>query len=1226
MGKFFIGLYQFITRHRPLSGIGLLLVVLGLVMVASKIEFEEDISKLIPIHSENQDLEKVLKTVNFTDKIMVNIQQGPQGSLVDMTSYATQFLDSLDTSSKEFIKNIQGKVQDEDIEKTLDFVYENLPLFLDTGDYSKIRQKLSKDSITHITKENYKTLISPSGIVAKKIIIQDPLGLSFMALKKLQQLGVGDGFKLVDGFLVSKDEQNIILFLTPRYPSNETAKNEVFVDNIYRVQNRLNQCYDQKVMGESFGATLIAVANAQQIKKDIQFTAGIAMTVLLILLVLFYKKLTIPIILFLPTLFGCLVAISFLYLLRTRISAISLGIGSVLIGVTLDYALHILTHIRNGNPISNLYKEVAPSILMSALTTAAAFLCLLFVNSQALQDLGIFAAVSVLGASIFALLVIPQIYRTTVDQEKKHTVLDRLASYDFGRSRWAIGLVALLLITSVFTHNRVIFNKDIAKLNFVPRHLEEAMERLDALTDIGSKSVYLASYGTDIQKVLQANDSLYQKLIGLQKEQKILGFSSAGALVKSDKLQQSKIKAWENFWDSQTLKSVQENLIESGVQLGFKPTTFNKFYALLNADFKPLRLDHYNVVNTFTIDDYIATQDNFTTVTTLVKVDPLHLQEIKDTFKNSSHSLLIDRQGMNEAFLGTLKDDFNRLIGYSILAVLVILLLFFRSISLTLVTSVPIILTWLLTIGIMGVLHIEFNIFNIIISTFVFGMGVDYCIFVTAGLLAEYRTGEPVLSTHKTSIILSVITTILGVGVLIFAKHPALYSISLVSLIGILSAAFVAFTIQPMLFLLLIGSKDKRPISIRYLVHSVLSFLYFGLGGILFSLYGAIALKISQDNRNKKQVVFHKMASKLMKSVLYSNPFVEKRVVNEPKEDFKKPAMIIANHTSFLDSLVIRMLNPNTIFLVNKWVYNSPIFGSAAQLAGDYPVYEGLEDSEEYLNKRVKQGFSLMAFPEGKRSQTHKIKRFHKGAFHLAEQMKLDVLPVLIHGNSEVLPRGSFIIKDGSISVKILDRIAFEDKSFGTDSRERTRNIGTHMRNEFLKFRREIEHETYFHKLVLEDFRYKGDEIYKEVRKDLKTNKAAYKKMIDIIGQDDKVLHLSKNKGQLDFLLALDSIDRKIIRYISNPNFKSIFANSFITQNYQNIQLADSNEDLMLQNGNVLICDSESLDLNVWETKIRHEIGILIILNGLSEVEFQNLNSFGFRTNFQNDSFIILKK
>ena len=214
-------------------------------------------------------------------------------------------------------------------------------------------------------------------------------------------------------------------------------------------------------------------------------------------------------------------------------------------------------------------------------------------------------------------------------------------------------------------------------------------------------------------------------------------------------------------------------------------------------------------------------------------------------------------------FLGNLKNDFNSLIGYSLIVVLIVLLLFYKSISLTLVTSIPICITWLLTIGLMGLFNLEFNIFNIIISTFIFGLGIDYSIFITNGLLHQHRTGENVLSTHKTSILLSVITTILGIGVLIFAKHPALYSISLVCIIGILSAVFVAFTIQPLLFKLFIGTHSKRPISLRLLIHSILSFTYFGLGGFLLSVFSVTLMKVIPISKKIKMKWFHKMISKI---------------------------------------------------------------------------------------------------------------------------------------------------------------------------------------------------------------------------------------------------------------------------------------------------------------------------------------------------------------------------
>jgi uncharacterized protein len=1221
MHNFYFNTYQYF-KSKKWFGLGILVVLLaGLLFVASKIQFEEDINKLIPINKDNAEFQKVLKNVNFTDKIIVNITKEDDASVDDLTNYASQFIDSINASSSQYIKKIQGQVQTEDLQETADFIYKNLPLFLDKNDYKTLADKIDKDSIDATTLKNYKTLISPSGLIAKDFILKDPLGLSFIALKKLQELSFGDDFTLQNGFLVSKDHKHILLFITPALEANETSENTLFVKNLYDVNAKLNASFKGSVSSEYFGGTLIAVANANQIKSDIQLTISIALTILLLIFIVFYRKLTVPIILFVPTIFGGLIAIAILFLIREKISAISLGIGSILLGVTLDYSLHILTHIRSNNNVKDLYKEIAKPILMSSSTTALAFLCLLFINSQALQDLGIFAAISVMGASFFALLFIPQVYNEQSKKVQKKTVLDKVASYNIHKNKWVVIVLFVFFIGSLFTYNNVIFNKDLSQMNYLPNDLKTAELRLDKLINSTSKSIYIAAYGNSEESTLEVNDRILEKLEKLKAENKLINYSSIGTFVHSKKQQSQQIEQWNSFWDTNTIQNTKQNIIESGTALGFKPTTFNAFYALLNTTFKPIEIEDYKKINTFSVDDYIATKDNYTTITTLVKVEDGDV--VIDTFSNQVQTLVIDRKQMNETFLGNLKTDFNSLIGYSLVVVIILLLLFYKSLSLTLVTGIPICLTWLLTVGIMGLFHLEFNIFNIIISTFIFGLGIDYSIFITNGLLHEYATGEKSLATHKTSILLSVITTILGVGVLIFAKHPALYSISVVCLIGILSAVIIAFTIQPLLFKLFIGSKTKRPISLRLLIHSILSFTYFGSGGLFISLISATLLKIIPVSKKVKMRWFHKVVSIFMKSVLYSNPWLKKKVINISNETFNKPAIIIANHTSFLDILAVGMLHPKIIFLVNDWVYNSPVFGKAVRAAGFYPVSSGIEKGVSHLQEKVNQGYTLMVFPEGTRSTTNKMKRFHKGAFYLAEQLNLDIIPILIHGNAEINPKGSALIRNGNLTVKIMNRITVEDKSYGETYKQRTKSISAHFKHEFMEFRKEVESDTYFRDNLLDDYRFKGDDLYQDVKKDFNTYKAIYNTILWAIDAKAEIIHLSKDYGQLDFLLALNSIDRKIISYIEDSSVRVILKNSFITNKHHKINFEDSLESTLQSTGDTLILNIDHLSEAQISNILNNTINLVILVKESRNLYSEMIAEFGFKSIQENENLAI---
>lgn len=1222
MGDFFFSIYGWIAKKRWLALAGLLILLLGLGKTVSHIRFDDDISSLIPVNEETQRVQELLKSITFTDKIVVNIRKKENGTTEDLVRYATAFLDSVQKRQGKYIKRIQGKIEDDALQNTLDLVYNNLPLFLEAEDYQTIRRKLDKDSIAAITKSNYRTLISPTGIVAKKTIVKDPLGISFIGLKKLQKLGFGEGFKIKNGFLLDKDEQNILLFITPKFGSNETNKNLPFSEALYAIQAHLNQKYAGTVEGEYFGAALSAVSNAKQIKSDIQFTVSIAMTLLILLLMVFYRKVALPLILFAPAFFGGLLALAVLCLLRAKISAISLGIGSVLIGVTLDYGLHILTHLREGNPIKSVYHEVAPAVLMSSLTTASAFLCLLFLDSQALQDLGIFAAVSVAGASVFALLFIPLAYRPKKAILAKPTVLDRLAAYEFHRSKWAISGLAVIFIISIFTYKRVLFNKDIAKLNYETQALIDARQRLEKLTDMGSKSIYLATFGENVQEVLLQNDSIYKKLERLEKNGQVLSFGSIGTLVKSDRLQEKEIEAWKRFWSPERVSSLKENLIESGRELGFKENTFGQFYALLGKDFSPLGVDDLKDVKALSIDDYLVNDGNGITITSLVKVIDSAMPEVRARFESMPNTLLIDRQQVNESFLGNLRDDFDELLGYSLIAVLLILYLFYRSFVLTLITAVPIFLTWFFTVGIMGLLHLEFNIFNIIICSFIFGLGVDYSIFITNGLLTEYRFGEKALATHKTSIILSVITTIAGVGVLIFAKHPVLYTISSVSLIGILCAALTAFIVQPLLFRLFIGGRDKRPIKPRILLHSLFSFAYFDLGGLVLSVYAWFYLKLNPQGHLKPQYRLHKITSLFMKSVLYTNPFTTKKIINPKQEKFEKPALLIANHTSFLDILIMGMLHPKMIYLVKDHVYNSKTIGSAARLSGAYPVSGGIENGEAYLRQKLEQGFSIIAFPEGSRSTSNKVGRFHKGAFYLAQRFDLDILPVMIHGGSEVSPKGSFIIRDGGLRAKFLDRIAPNDKRFGETYSQRAKQFGTYFRSEFRKFRKEMEPVGYWHQTLLENFRYKGTPVYQRVRDDLKRRGADYHQLAHTLGEKDRIAYMAGNNVHLPLLLALDSIDRKIFAFISDSESRAILSNHYLTHHYSKITVFDTAGKALSMAPEVLITASKAIELKAISPEKLSEITILIVANEGKPIS----PPLGFTVMLQNDTFIMFKR
>ena len=151
-------------------------------------------------------------------------------------------------------------------------------------------------------------------------------------------------------------------------------------------------------------------------------------------------------------------------------------------------------------------------------------------------------------------------------------------------------------------------------------------------------------------------------------------------------------------------------------------------------------------------------------------------------------------------------------------------------IELAIINFLPMLISWLWILGIMGLFGIKFNVINIIISTFIFGLGDDYSIFIMDGLLNEYKFGKKTLDSFKSSILLSALITIIGIGVMIFAKHPALQSIALIAIIGMACVVFISFIVQPLLFNWLVLNRKYRglqPYTAKYLLitnHKSISF------------------------------------------------------------------------------------------------------------------------------------------------------------------------------------------------------------------------------------------------------------------------------------------------------------------------------------------------------------------------------------------------------------------
>jgi len=145
--------------------------------------------------------------------------------------------------------------------------------------------------------------------------------------------------------------------------------------------------------------------------------------------------------------------------------------------------------------------------------------------------------------------------------------------------------------------------------------------------------------------------------------------------------------------------------------------------------------------------------------------------------------------------------------------------------------------------------------------------------------------------------------------------------------------------------------------------------------------------------------------------------------------------VVIANHQSTLDILLINCLRYRFRWISKIEIMKVPVLGWYLGMAGYITVNRGNDESKaEMLEKSfhsLKEGISVMLFPEGTRSADGEIGFFKRGAFQLALQAGVPILPVIIDGTADILPKHGLIFRSGyRVRIKVLDPVL--TASFGT--------------------------------------------------------------------------------------------------------------------------------------------------------------------------------------------------
>ena len=786
----FVKSYRFFSVHKTLMYILMIGSALLFGALGVRLRFEENIATLLPKTENSSKSGIAFSSIKVKDKAFVLIQ-AREGNTVSPDTLAGAMDRFMETLSREdrrgLLANSLYRFDGDDLMNLIWFAVGNLPSYLPEEAYPKLDSLLCEESIDKIAAGEWDSPLSSVG-----------------------------GMTLIGGHIFSPDSTLCLAFLTPSFDALDSQSGGWF-NGLLSSAGKAVEKEHPELEVLFHGNVITGCHNAGQIKKDLLYTVGISLLIICFVIGLCFKTKRTLLHLLLPILYGVLAAMAGMYLVKGSLSIIALGIAALVLGVAMSYCLHILTHHKYVSDIERLLQEQAKPVCLGCLTTVGAFAGLLLTSSELLSDFGIFASLALLGTTFFALVFLPHFLSGSSDakNEKAFELVNKINSYPLDRNVPVVVLFLIVAVVSICFSPKVGFDNDLNNIGYLDPATVRSERVYNEKVNGGWSAMYYAVAGSDLDSAILSSRMVSAELAALKEEGLVVSYSSADLLLVPSSEQEENIARWKSYWTSSRLRKAERLLLKEDAKYAWSdsagmdiPGTFS---AMARADYVPSSiLDEQALPEAF-LCNYVEVSDTGYLILSSALMDKADLKAVNDRVNAVPGAVILDPFYYTGDMVEIVRSDFNVVQMVSAIFVFLVLLANFKSLLLALIAFLPMLLSWFMVQGMMYLLGLQFNLINIMISTFVFGIGVDYSIFVMDGLLSKYRTGAyRLLTCHKAAILFSAFALMVVTVSLLFAVHPAIHSIGVCTLLGMSSVILITYALQPLLFRLLMQSARLR--------------------------------------------------------------------------------------------------------------------------------------------------------------------------------------------------------------------------------------------------------------------------------------------------------------------------------------------------------------------------------------------------------------------------------
>ncbi|MFH1147766.1 MAG: MMPL family transporter [Pseudomonadota bacterium] len=769
-------------RFRVLSALVFLTVIS--ISISFFVEYESKIDLVLPkdpVIARNLDF---FRDSNLAGRIAISFTlRSPDRNTSDLVQAVDRMAGSLD---RKLLPEIEAGPSESTMTQVMTGLGRGLPCTLAKDDLAQIDARLNKDHVARRLAEIYRQMIGPQGLFLQAAIRSDPLGLGLLTMERMKKLACSIGYdvQIVDGHFISKDGRHALLIMKPSVPVTDTAGARKLLAHLQEVMKGL----PAYVSADIICGHVHALSNEDLLKRDIRLISIVATIALLLLYGSLIRDIN-AVLIFLTPIIGILFSIPLSYLLCGRLAYSVVGFGSVIAGISIDYGTHIYFAARGRKDPDSAVKSIIRPVAFGAFTTIGVFISFFFGRIEAYSQMAVFSIISILVTLAVSVFVLPHFFAKAkgLSRNNKSDFADRVGRVleKSNLSSWP-GVTAWALITLLFACviPDLRFENDIKKIDGVGREIIERENQFYKTWGERHPAVIVAE-AKSYDEALELNERIYADAGQAVGKENIAGLA---ALVPSEKTRDSNFQNWKDFWAGGREKKLRALFATEGRRYGFSQNAFEPFLAGLYTSPTPLDLKALGLEDKFVQ----KTKDGYRILSFFPDTEK-NLRSVQEITRKYPGAYLVSQTLLSGAISKALSRDIKPMIWVSTTLVVLLTFVCFFNIRETIIALVPPITSTIWLLGSMPLLGLSLNVANMVAAVVVTGIASDYGIFMA------FRRDRRTDYRAMLAVSLCAITTLIGAGVLLFAKHPALYSVGITMVIGICAGFLSSVAVVPKL-------------------------------------------------------------------------------------------------------------------------------------------------------------------------------------------------------------------------------------------------------------------------------------------------------------------------------------------------------------------------------------------------------------------------------------------